>query len=133
MRIAIILEAQLPPGLAANAAAAMAISLGRRFPEIVGPGVVDGEGVEHPGILNLPVPVLRAGAADLARIRAEAEAAAGLEWIDFTKVAQASKTYPEYVERLGRSRGEELACSALCLFGEDVGVARLTGGLPLYR
>lgn len=62
MRLAIIVDKTLPPGLAANAAAILGMSIGRGAPESLGNDVSDAGGSLHPGITRLPVPVLEADA-----------------------------------------------------------------------
>ena len=55
----IVIDEALPAGVAANAAAIIGITLGRRFPEAVGADVTDGGGIMHSGIIQIPVPVLK--------------------------------------------------------------------------
>jgi hypothetical protein len=49
-RAAIVVSDALGAGHAANAAAVVALTLGARMPELVGPAVIDGDGVAHPGL-----------------------------------------------------------------------------------
>ena len=55
-----VLDEGLPPGLAANTAGILGITLGKHIPEAVGPDVTDRSGRTHLGIIEFPVPILRA-------------------------------------------------------------------------
>jgi len=133
MRIAIVIDQDLQPGLAANAAAALAFSLSGRVAGQNGPDVVDADGGLHPGILTVPIPVLKAEAAALAGLRAKAEAAEGVSVLGFSAIAQAARDYGDYAARLAASRSGEIAYRGLCLYGEDRAVRSLTGAFPLYK
>ena len=54
-----IINQNLPAGVAANTAAIMGISLGKQKPQIVGPDVADKNGRYRPGIIEFPVPILK--------------------------------------------------------------------------
>jgi hypothetical protein len=133
MKIVIVIDQELGPGLAANAAAALALSLSGRVGEVNGPDLRDGSGSLHPGILKLPIPVLKAPRARLAELRARALESPGIAALDFPDIAQAARSYGEYEEALGRAGADEIAYRGICLYGEETAVARLTGSLPLYR
>lgn len=127
------MDQDLPAGLAANAAAALALSLAGRLPDANGPDLWDGDGSFHPGILRYPIPILRADGARLKALRSAAEGAEGLCVLDFSDLAQSSLSYDEYAAKLSAARSEQIAYRGLCLFGDDRAVKRLTGSLALYR
>lgn len=132
MRLAVVLDEELPPGLAANAAAILGMSLGRSAPETLGPDVPDAEGALHPGITSLPVPVLAAKAEALRELRDAARAVPGIGFADFTELARRTRTYEEYARRLSESGSGDLHYLGICLYGDDESVRRLTGSLPLF-
>ena len=132
MKVAIVLDRELPPGLSANAAAVLAFSLSPLLPGCLGDAVPDGSGEEHAGITNIPLPVLAAGAEELRALRAAASRAPGTACIDFSDVAQRTKNYADYAAALRASPGESLAYLGLCIYGEDKAVRSLTGSLPLF-
>ena len=68
----VVVDEALAPGLAANAAAVMAMTLGAKVPALVGDEFVDGAGERHPGLITTGLPVLRAAADELPRLRAKA-------------------------------------------------------------
>lgn len=131
-RIAIVLNSGLPPGLAANAAAVLATSVGRAHPEVVGPDVADASGCVHPGITTIPFPILQADGERLKHLAALAREA-GLGVWTFTDVAQESHTYDDYTCRMGATSPPSLTYLGLSLFGDLPRVRRLTGELGLYN
>jgi hypothetical protein len=132
MKVAIVLDRNLPPGLSANAAAALAFSVSPLLPGCVGQAVPDRSGEEHPGITNVPLPVLAASAEDLAKLRLAAARAPGASCIDFSDVAQRARNYADYAAALRSSPPEGIAYLGLCIYGEDRAVRSLTGSLPLF-
>ena len=56
-----VIDEELPLGLIANTAAIMGITLGQKLPEVVGADVSDQSGHVHLGIIEFPVPILKAG------------------------------------------------------------------------
>jgi hypothetical protein len=132
MKVAIILDKELPPGISANAAAALAFSVSPLLPDCVGKAVPDGAGDLHAGITNIPLPVLAAGAEALAGIRQAAAGAPGLDIIDFSEIARKSRNYADYASALRASPPERIAYLGLCVYGEDKAVRSLTGSLPLF-
>ncbi len=131
MRLAIIIDKDLPPGLAANTAAILGMSIGKAVPESVGPDIPDAAGSLHPGITNLPVPVLGAESRALGDLRTRAAEIPGVRYADFTDVAQQTRTYEEYIGRLLRSEPGAIRYLGVCLYGDDKAVRGLTVGLSL--
>jgi hypothetical protein len=131
MKVAIILDRELPPGISANAAAALAFSVSPLLPGCVGSAVPDGSGDEHPGITNMPLPVLGASADALAELRKAASRAPGAACIDFSDIAQRAKNYADYAVALRNASPKDIAYLGLCVYGEDRAVRSLTGSLPL--
>ena len=131
-RCSIVLNDNLQPGLAANAAAVLAASIGRAYPEIVGPAVLDGAGNVHPGITRIPLPILQTDAESLRRLAVSARQG-GVEVFGFTDVAQTCHRYEEYTARMASAEPGRLTYAGLALFGPVTDVRRLTGDLALYR
>ncbi|MEU7524810.1 DUF2000 domain-containing protein [Saccharothrix sp. NPDC042600] len=124
-RIVLVLRADLPPGLAANAAAVLGLSLGARLPGTVGADGEDADGTTHPGITSHPVPVLTADAATIKALHA----ADGVTAIGFTEVARRARAYDAYLEDLARAHDPEFV--AVALHGPRAVITRLTRELPL--
>ncbi len=124
----IVVDEALPLGLIANTAAILGITLGARLPGVVGADVRDGDGNGHMGIIELPVPILKASSDTLNSIRLSLY---GGEYADFTDIAQSCKTYDEFIDKIGTA--EELRYFGIAICGAKKKVNRLTGSLPLLR
>lgn len=131
----IVADGSLPPGLIANTAAILGITLGKNLPEAVGPDVTDGSGVLHPGIIAFPVPVLRGDRESLRALREKLRTPpfSGLFAADFSDLAQGCKTYGEFQERIAAAPEDSLRYLGIAVCGEKKLVNRLTGSLPLLR
>ena len=128
-----VVDRELPVGMAVNATAVLAVTLGRKIESIVGPDVADASGGSHAGLVNIPIPVLKAGVEAVGDIRSKAVTMDGLLVVGFTDAARTSKTYEEYTEKMAVSATEELGYLGVALYGDKKLVNRLTGSLPLLR
>lgn len=134
MKCVIILDEALTPGLAANTAAALGLSLGSHIPGLTGPDAVDRDGCVHQGITAVPIPVLHADAGHLSRLFTEACAhRPQLTALGFSAVAQSCHHYEEYLEKLRETPSEALQYRGLCLYGPRKTVSRLSGQLKLLK
>ncbi len=134
-RCAFIIDRALPPGLIANTAAALSMTLGKLRPELVGCDLQDADGIGHPGITTIVMPILVSDAEGLRALRRSAaeREADGLGVIGMTDVAQRAKSYDDFRQRLAATRQEELRYLGLCLHGPAALVRSLTGSLPLLK
>lgn len=64
-----VIDDPLPLGLIANTTAIMGITLGKEMPEVVGKNVTDQDGYLYPGIIEFPVPILKADPVAIKDIR----------------------------------------------------------------
>ena len=128
-----VIDENLPLGFAANTAAIMGITLGRRLPEVVGEDVRDRLGREHLGIIAFPVPVLKASPERLQALREELYRPEfqSLTVVDFSDLAQSCKTYGEFVGKMETE--DRFRYLGLTICGEKKKVNRLTGNMPLLR
>lgn len=129
----LVVETGLPVGLAVNAAAVLAVTLGRRIESIVGPDVADASGGSHVGLVDVPIPVLEADAGVLGDVRSRAVAMDGLLVVGFTDAARTSRTYEEYTKKMAASASGDLEYLGVALYGDRKLVNKLTGSLPLLR
>ena len=129
----IVVDESLPTGVIANTAAILGITLGAKIPEVVGNDVHDSGGNDHIGIIEFPVPILKASAETLNRIRLTlyGKEYSDVTAADFTDVAQSCKTYDEYIDKIGAA--DELRYFGIAICGAKKKVNRLTGSLPLLR
>jgi hypothetical protein len=131
-RCVIVLDQDLPPGPAANAAAVLALTLGAREPDLVGADLVDADAGTHPGLIPMGLPVLRASRDELVELRSRA-AGDGVTVIDFPAVGQQTNDYDEVRATVARTPASELAYLGVAVSGPRRAVRRLTGRFGLLR
>jgi hypothetical protein len=128
----LVVEADLPLGVASNAIAILGVSLGSHLPNIVGPGVTDGDGASHQGLLTIPLPILQASRETVRTIRQKALGFEDVSVFDFTESARKTRTYEDYAQELGNTQAEQLRYIAVALHGPASAVRKLTGHLKLF-
>ena len=132
-KCAIVVSEELPAGLAANAAGVLSITLGHRVDGLVGADVKDADGVAHPGIIYLPIPILNAPREQIATIVQAAAEDDELFFVSFSALAQSCKTYDEYIDKMAATATVDLDSVGVGLHGPQKRVNRLVGSLPLLR
>lgn len=132
-RCVVVLADDLPPGLAANAAAVLALSLGAAVPALPGPDVIDADGTVHPGLIPIGFPVLKAPREELRELRARARETDGVAVIDFPAPGQRTTNYAEFAAAVAGTRVEELQYVGVLVHGDKKPVNKLTGGYALLR
>ena len=135
IKCVMILDENLPLGLLANTAAILGMTLGKLVPEAVGKDVNDASGMRHRGIVEVPVPILRA---DRERIRAIRKTLyepeyAGVTVADFSDVAQKCHVYEDYIQAIAEVGEGELHYYGIGLCGTKKLINKLTGSMPLLR
>ncbi len=130
-----IMDENLPRGLLANAAAIMGITLGKKMPEVVGADVTDQSGCRHLGIIEFPVPILRGSPKLLKQIRETLYQPdfQDLTVVDFSDLAQGSKSYDEFIEKMSHIPENTLQYFGIAVCGPKKKINRLTGNMPLLR
>jgi hypothetical protein len=130
----IVIDDALPTGLAMNAAAVLALSLGDVYGEsALGPDVKDRDGRVHPAIIEVPLPILKADTQALHGILTKALAEPDVFVVDFTAAAQAARDYGDYIRSMETTGAEEHVYVGVALVGKKKAVQKLSGSLPLYR
>ncbi|AWK88406.1 DUF2000 domain-containing protein [Azospirillum thermophilum] len=134
-RCAFIIDRSLPPGLIANTAAALSLTLGKLRPDLVGDDLQDADGIGHRGLTTIVMPILVSDADGLRELhhRAAEQGPGGLGVIGMTDIAQRAKTYDDYRSRLAATPQAALRYLGLCLYGPAALVRSLTGSLPLLK
>ncbi len=133
MKIVMVVNKELSAGLAANTTAVLGISLGNQTRDLIGSDCMDKEQIRHKGITQETIPVLGAGKDILKKIYLTCIENGLIELIDFNQIAQKSRDYSDYTQKLLRTRNRDLEFSGLCLSGPKKEINRLTGSLALYR
>ncbi len=134
MRIAVIVNPELPLGLLANTSSAVAIGLAARFPSLAGEQLADAEGKAIDVSSKLPVPILQATAEQINAIMHKALQATGeVAIVPFPAFARAMHSFEDYRQAFpGRSLAVE-TLDGLGLAGPEKWVKSLTGSLKLLR
>lgn len=130
-----IINDQLPVGFIANTAAIMGITLGKAFPQVIGPNVIDKDGFEHLGIITIPVPVLKANEDKIGEIRKTLydKQFNDVTVVDFSQVAQGCNIYDEFIKVAASTSMNDFQYYGIALYGPKKLVNKLTGSLPLLR
>ncbi len=131
-RCVIVVDAGLAPGLAANAAAVLAVTLGATVDGLAGPDLVDADGGVHPGLFEKGLPVLGAAREALPELRARA-LAAGVGVIDIPAVGQQTNDYDEVRAHVALTATADLEYLGVALHGPRRAVGRVSGNLRLLR
>ncbi|MBU1175486.1 MAG: DUF2000 domain-containing protein [Alphaproteobacteria bacterium] len=134
LRIAIIVNPDLPPGLVANTVGAIAIGLGARLPQLGAARLTDAEGNTIDISSNTPLPILAAApeaiAAILGKVLPMPENCAV---VPFPAFARALHDYVDYEAQFPNCRLVDEPIDGLGLAGPGKWVRSLTGSLKLLR
>lgn len=130
-----VIDESLPLGVIANTAGIMGLTLGKHIPETIGPEVTDKSGCAHLGIIQIPVPVLKADKEKIKEIRQRLYQPefAGLIVVDFSDVAQSCNVYDDYIQKAATVEESDFQYFGIGLCGDKKLVNKLTGSLPLLR
>lgn len=132
LRTVIVIDRDLPKGLAANAAAVLAHAFGARRPDLVGADLSDATGAAHAGLIPTGLPVLGAAGADLPALRAAA-ADRDLLVVDLPAAGQQTTDYDAFRAAVTDTDPDELTYLAVLVSGPPKTVRKLTGSLGLLR
>lgn len=132
-RCTIVIDKDLPPGLAINAASVIGISFGKMVENLVGPDMQSIDDINYPGVIYSPLPVLLASADYIRQLQTTAEIDNEIYIMPFSSLAQSCKTYQEYEERISSVKSENIELVAIGLIGPKKKITRMTGNLPLYK
>jgi len=131
-RCVIIVDAALPVGKAANAAAVIALTIGQRHPELVGTALVDADGIAHPGLIPIGIAVLAAGRDELANIRAKG-VEIGCDVVDFPVQGQETNDYQAFCDAVGKVATVDLDYLGVALIGEKKPISRIVANIGLLK
>lgn len=131
----LIIDDAQPIGIIANTASVLSITLGKHINSIVGQDVYDKKGEKHLGITQMPIPVLGTSSERIKEIRQhllllEIE---NLTIVDFTDVAQKSKTYDHYETTMLTTDENDIRYIGIAIYGDKKAINKATGNLSLIR
>lgn len=130
-----VIDGALPLGIIANTAGILGITLGKQIPEAVGPEVLDKSGTPHLGIIQIPVPILKADREKIKEIRERLYQPEfnSLLAVDFSDVAQSCNAYGDYIAKAASVEESGFTYLGIGICGDKKSVNKLTGNLPLLR
>lgn len=130
-----VLDEDLPQGILCNTSAIMGITLGKYIASTVGENVVDQDNFLHLGIIQFPVPILKASKERIKEIREMLyeDKYQELVVVDFSDVAQSCNDYPDFIELMKNTKHQDITYFGIAMCGAKKLVNKLTGSLPLLR
>ncbi|MFG1173966.1 DUF2000 domain-containing protein [Erwiniaceae bacterium CAU 1747] len=132
-RCTIIIDKDLPSGLAINAASVIGISFGRTVENLVGPDMKSIDNINYPGVIYSPLPILLAPSDYIQQLQTAAESDDEIYAMPFSSLAQSCKTYQEYEDRISSIKSENIELVAIGLIGPKKKITKITGNLSLYK
>lgn len=130
-KAAIIINPDQPTGLLANAVACITSGLFLNGQEYVGKSIL-GKDVTYIPITNIPILILKPGTTPLIDLCQKA-LQTGLKCMVFTKEAQTTTNYEEYIKRVEGKDMNEITIVGLGIVGPEDQINSLTGNLPMLR
>lgn len=131
LRCVVILNADLPVGKAANAAAVLSLTLGQRHPHFVGSELVDGNEKAYPGLIPVGIPVLAANNERLVSLVSQCDER-GFDAILFPVEGQMTVDYAAFCAAVRQIPTHELQHLGVGIVGEKKALRKLTSNLKLY-
>lgn len=134
LKAVIIVDAELPPGVITNTAAILGMSLGKKYPEIVGRNLINKDKEIHEGITIIGLPILSADKEKLKSIRDNAKQFENQIFeVNVLNLTRSTRSYEEYAEKLEQVANQDLEYQGILLYGEKKAINKLTGNLSLFK
>ncbi len=131
MKIAIVLNEKLGPGLLANAAACITSGLFNKEADLLGIEI-QGKDITFIPITKIPILILKKQNKAWSELLGRAKKHA-LKYMLFTKEGQSTTSYEEYIERVNSKDISQIEVVGIGVLGDDKLVSRFSGDLPLLR
>ena len=130
-RCVMILNADLPPGKATNAAAVMALTLGQRHPTMVGEALEDANARRYPGLIPVGIPVLAASIEQLNSLQMKCDEL-NCDVVLFPEEGQTTTDYQRFSDAMRLIPGAEWRLLGLAIMGDKKVLRKLTAKLNLF-
>ncbi|MHC0019681.1 DUF2000 domain-containing protein [Acinetobacter pittii] len=134
LKAVIIVDEELPSGVITNTAAILGMSLGKKYPEIVGRNLINKDKEIHEGITIIGLPILSADKEKLKSIRDNAKQFENQIFeVNVLNLTRSTRSYEEYAEKLEQIANQDLEYQGILLCGEKKAINKLTGNLSLFK
>lgn len=122
-------------GIIANITSVLSMTLGSKVKHIVSHDVYDKKGERHMGITQLPIPILGASREKIKDIRKHFLSLDmnDLVLVDFSTIAQHSKTYDEYEQTMAITDEKDLQYIGIGIYAPKKTINKATGNLSLIK
>jgi len=131
-RCVIVVAQELPAGRAANAAAVIALTIGARYPVLVGEPLCDASGFQHPGLIPIGITILSATREELPALRQKG-LDAGCDVVDFPLQGQQTTNYQMFREAVAAVEPDSLHYVGVALIGQKKDISKIVGNLKLLN
>jgi len=130
----IIIDQNLTSGPMANTAAVLSLSLGKKFPQIIGEDLLDCLDSRRHGITTMAIPILKSSSIKLNQMRESLKAyETDLTVIELPSHTQTTGSYQEYAQKLRATPIDQLQYQGIALYGNAKLVNKFSGNLALLR
>ncbi|EMD23896.1 DUF2000 domain-containing protein [Amycolatopsis azurea] len=127
----IVVNSELPPGRAVNAAVCTAVATAKAVSGLLGDEAVDADGEHYTGLPWVGCSILSADAEKLRAIRAKAAASPGCHVADMPEIAQRIRVYDDFLATMKEIPTGEMGYCAIGIVGPRNRIDKLVGKLPL--
>lgn len=125
-RCVILVDQNLPIGRVANAAAVIALTIGKLHPELAGADLIDKSGYAHPGLIPIGISVLGATAEEIKAARDKA-ATRDLSVVDFPIQGQQTNDYAAFGDAVSLMGTADLIYVGVGIYGARKLVGKIVG------
>lgn len=131
----LVIDSTQPTGIIANTSSVLSITLGQQLGSIIGQDVYDKQGEKHPGITQIPIPILGASPEKIKEIRRQLLTlpAEDMVIVDFSDIAQKSRTYDQYENVMRATDENDIRYIGIAIYGDKKVINKATGNLSLIK
>lgn len=129
----IIIDKNLPSGLAVNAACVISVNLGRKINQLVGKDLLSQDKILYPGVVCSPLLILTTENKQINDLYHNLKLSKNILSIPFSSLAQSCKTYEEYTEKMLNTHSTDINIIGLGLVGQRKEINKLSGNFSLFK
>jgi len=132
-RCVIVINQDLPIGLAINAASIIGVGIGNKIKQLIGQDLTSVDGIDYPGVISSSLPILKTTNEIIKKIQKDCSKLEGIYFLPFSLIAQSCKNYDDYAHKLTNTQDQDIQIAAIGLVGNKSKVNKLTGSLLLFK